>query len=1080
MLHVHRSADADVLVEGLAALLGTPVGDVFAAEIVAVPAKGVERWLAQRLSHVLGAGDGGAGVCANVLFPAPGPLLDAALAAALPDAADDGDPWDAERLVWPLLAVLDGADERLARRLAEGDRRFPAAARLAATFVRYGRERPGMLAGWAAGLDDTETDPLPPDLRWQPRIWRMLRERIGGPAPAEQLPAALARLHAHPELAALPERFSVYGANRLSTSRLQVLAALAGHREVHLWLNHASPALWAAVAEGREGHHPLLISLSRDVQALQRRLLALAPDLVDHVLPAPPRPDTLLGRLQVALALDAVPATALPLDRDDTSVAFHACHGRTRQVEVLREVVLERLAADASLQPRDIVVMCPDVEEFAPLIAAAFGGGVDAEEHAALAHPAAALAVRLADRSAHSANPLFAVAATLLRLAAGRVTVPDMLDLASSPAVRRRFGFDDDDVARLRGWVADACICWGLDGPHRARYKLSNTAQGTWRDGLDRLLLGAAMEAGSGWLADAVPVDDVDSADLDRLGRFAEFIDRVHAAVLAFTSAQPVAEWTRSLADAVLAVAAPLESWQGAALTTEVAEIAEAAGDSDIELSLKDMTALWAARASGRPTRSGFRTGTLTVCTLVPMRSVPHRVVVLLGLDDAAFPRAGVVDGDDLLARAPRDGERDPRAEDRQLLLDAVCAAGEHLIVLYTGADERTGLAVPPAVPLGELADALGTVARLPDGGRVRDAVTVRHPLQPFDPRNFGVGAGGTIRRTVSFDPAALAGARAMLSERRPRPRLVAEPLPALPAGDVELNDLRRMLLSPARGFLEQRLGVRLSTEDPEPPATLPVELSGLAEWEIGDRFLAARLRDVPPGHCIAIEQRRGALPPAALGEREAKRIGSTAETVAVLARPYLAVSAENLDVDVDLRVVGVARTLRGTVGGVRGDTVLRVSYSKVAAKHLLGAWMDLLALTVSRPGRAWQAVVAGRDRKDAARKVFGPVSAEVATAALAELIALADEGRRAPLPLPVNTAHAYALAVHRGMNPDNALAAAEREWRTRWGGEVVEDAHRLVWGRDATLADLGIARLATMAATVWAPVFAAERRGSA
>jgi exodeoxyribonuclease V gamma subunit len=1080
MLHVHRSADADVLVEGLAALLGTAVEDVFAAEIVAVPAKGVERWLAQRLSHVLGAGGGGAGVCANVLFPAPGPLLDEALAAALPESAGAGNPWDPERAVWPLLTVLDGADERLARRLAEGDRRFPAAARLAATFARYGRERPGMLADWAAGREDTEADPLPPDLRWQPRVWRMLRERIGVPSPAEQLPAALARLRAQPELAALPERFSVYGANRLSTSRLHVLAALAAHRDVHLWVNHASPALWAAVTEGRKGRHPLLVSLSRDVQAFQRRLLAVAPDLVDHVHPAPPRPDTLLGRLQVALALDTVPATAPLLDPADTSVAFHACHGRTRQVEVLREVVLARLAADPSLQPRDIVVMCPDVEEFAPLIAAAFGGAVDAEEHAALAHPAAALAVRLADRAAHSANPLFAVAATLLRLAGGRVTVPDVLDLASAPAVRRRFGFDDDDVARLRGWVADARICWGLDGPHRARYKLSNTAQGTWRDGLDRLLLGAAMEDGSGWLADAVPLDDVDSADLDLVGRFAEFVDRVHAAVLAFTPAQPVSAWTRLLADAEIAVAAPLEPWQGAAFSTEVAEVAEAADGSGVELSLADMTALWAARASGRPTRSGFRTGTLTVCTLVPMRSVPHRVVVLLGLDDGAFPRAGVVDGDDLLARAPRDGERDPRAEDRQLLLDAIGAAGEHLIVLYTGADERTGLPVPPAVPLGELADALDTVARLPDGGRVRAAVTVRHPLQPFDPRNFGVGDHDDIRRCVSFDPAALAGARAMLAERRPRPRLVAGPLPALPAADVELDDLRGMLIAPARGFLEQRLGIRLSTEDPEPPATLPVELKGLAEWEIGDRFLAARLRDVPPGHCIAIEQRRGALPPGVLGEREAKRIGSTAEAVAVLARPYLAAAADNVDVDVDLRVAGLPRTLRGTVGGVRGDTVLRVSYSKVAAKHLLGAWVDLLALTVSRPGRAWQAVVAGRDRNDACRRVFGPISAEVATGALAELIGLVDEGRRAPLPLPVNTAHAHALAVHRGLNPQAALAAAEREWRTRWGGEVVEDAHLLVWGPDATLADLGIARLATLAAALWAPVFAAERRGSA
>src|SRR5882757_3578577 len=242
MLHVHRSADADVLVEGLAALLDTPVGDAFAAEIVAVPAKGVERWLAQRLSHALGAGGGGAGVCANVLFPAPGRLLDEALAAAGPNPAGDGDPWDAQRLVWPLLVVLCDSDDRLARRLTENDRRFTAAARLAGVFARYGRERPRMLTGWAAGQDDTAEDPLPADLSWQPGLWRSLRERVGVPSPAERLPEALARLRAQPELVGLPERFSVYGANRLSRSRLEVLAALAAHRDVHLWLNHASRA----------------------------------------------------------------------------------------------------------------------------------------------------------------------------------------------------------------------------------------------------------------------------------------------------------------------------------------------------------------------------------------------------------------------------------------------------------------------------------------------------------------------------------------------------------------------------------------------------------------------------------------------------------------------------------------------------------------------------------------------------------------------------------------------------------------------------------------------------------------------
>ncbi len=122
---------------------------------------------------------------------------------------------------------------------------------------------------------------------------------------------------------------------------------------------------------------------------------------------------------------------------------------------------------------------------------------------------------------------------------------------------------------------------------------------------------------------------------------------------------------------------------------------------------LPDIRALLDRHLAGRPTRANFRTGTLTVCTMVPMRSVPHRVVCLVGLDDGVFPRLGVVDGDDVLARDPMTGERDIRSEDRQLLLDAIGAATEKLVITYTGANEYSGQERPPAVPLAELLDTL-------------------------------------------------------------------------------------------------------------------------------------------------------------------------------------------------------------------------------------------------------------------------------------------------------------------------------------------------------------------------------------
>ena len=275
-----------------------------------------------------------------------------------------------------------------------------------------------------------------------------------------------------------------------------------------------------------------------------------------------------------------------------------------------------------------------------------------------------------------------------------------VLDLVAAGPVRRRFGLDGDDLDRLRDLVTRAGVRWGLSAPHRRPYRLDGFPQNTWAAGLDRLLLGVAME-GERWLGTALPLDDVESGDVDRLGRLAEFVDRLSAALDDLSGERPLAAWVAGLVGALDALTAttPADAWQASQARAELADIAHAAVGTTA-LHLADVRGLLAERLHGRPGRANFRTGSLTVATMVPMRSVPHRVICLLGLDDGAFPRAGVDDGDDVLARDPRVGERDPRSEDRQLLLDAVCAATEHLVVLYSGADARTGARRPPAVPL--------------------------------------------------------------------------------------------------------------------------------------------------------------------------------------------------------------------------------------------------------------------------------------------------------------------------------------------------------------------------------------------
>ena len=1072
MLIVHRATRGADLARGLADVLAVPAADPFAAEVVAVPAKGVERWLAQRLSHVLGT-DTGDGVCANVDFPWPGTLVDEALQATSLEHADAVERWAPARAVWPLLDVIDASVpgepwcRSLAQHLGEGvqdrGRRLAVARRLAGRYDEYGQSRPEMLRAWADGRDERgDGTVLDDDLAWQAELWRRLRETLGTPSPAELIEVACARLRDQPRLSTLPDRISVFGASRLSPARLQVLAALAAHRDVHLWLHHASPALWDAVAQAAPSlrraddtarsrlANPLLSSLSRDVLELQQLVARCAPgsETVRHV--SPPLPPTLLGRLTQDLATDEVQSEPPPLAATDRSVQVHACHGRTRQVEVLREVIVGLLADDPTLEPRDVLVMCPDVETFAPIIAATFAIG--AEDDAA--HPAARLRVRLADRALRQTNALLAVLSQLLELGTARLTASQLLDLAGTPAVRARFGFGDDELERLRDWAVAAGVRWGLDGEHRETWQLGDIEQGSWRDGLDRLLLGAAMEGALASWGDVVPLDDVDSSDIDLAGRLAELVDRLDSAHVLMSGRHTAAGWMAGLEAAVggLADTTYDTAWQLLQLRGELGDIAEAAEGSTALLGLADVRALLADSLAGRPTRAGFRTGTLTVCTLVPMRSVPHRVVCLLGLDDGVFPRQSSRDGDDVLARDPWVGERDPRSEDRQLFLDAICAAEDHLVITYTGADERTGAPVPPAVPLGELLDALDRTATAPGGTQVRDLVTTRHALQPFAPSNFEP-ARLLPGRSFSYDPLGYAGARAAAGARTEPSPVFAGPMPARPDGDVDLADLRRMLTHPARAFLRQRLQVAETLGEDEPADALPVELDALEQWAVGERVLRERVAGLDPAACMALELHRGSLPPGPLGAAVLRDVGRKVEALVSASAVDRAHGPEAHDVDVRL---ADGTRLGGTVTGVRGDTVLSLTYSRLGARHRLLAWVDLVALTVSHPDREWRAAAVGRGRgKGALRSTFDPLDPAEAAAALEELVALHRAGLRSPLPLPVKAAGAYAERRTHSDTP-TAREGAAREWVTdRFPGEQEDPEHVLLYGERAPLSVL-------------------------
>ena len=1094
MLHIHRAERADGLIRALGSLLADPLGDPFAREVVAVPTRGMERWLTQRMSGRLGAAAGRMdGVCANVAFPSPRRLAGDAVAAAS-GVDPDADPWLAERMVWPLLEVIQEAISEpwmgvLAAHLggcadsARRARRLSSVRHIAELFDRYALHRPAMLRAWAGGRID-----LPADALWQAKLWRALHERLGVADPATRLAGACLRIQDEPALVDLPPRLSLFGLTRLPAATLQVLGALAANRDVHVFALHPSPVLWqrvsAAIGETppacREDDvtatlaaNRLLASWGQDAREMQLVLSGAETRTADHHHPVEQDADALLARIQADVRADrpAGETDERPLlDPADRSVQVHACHGRSRQVEVLRGAILHLLEEDPTLEPRDVIVMCPDIETFAPLIQATFGAGQIAGDEEVDPLPADVrppdLRVRLADRSLRQTNPILGVVSALLELAGGRVTASDVLDLADREPVRRRFGLDDDDLARIEDWVGESGIRWGLDAEHRRPFKLDALDAGTWRAGLDRLLLGVTMTEADGRLIGGVlALDDVDSGAIDLVGRLAELVDRLQAALDALDAPQTIDAWAANIATGAdnLMATTPSDAWQRLELQRLLDEVV---GDATAAtgavhattLELPEVRALLAHRLAGRPTRANFRTGHLTVCTLMPMRSVPHRIVCLLGLDDGAFPRKIARDGDDLILDDPHVGDRDPRTEDRQLLLDALLAATDRLIITYTGNDERTNIVRPPAVPVGELLDTVDATVRTANGDGARTHVLIRHPLQPFDPRDFTPTpiAGG---RPWSFDRVTLDGARAMTGARAQAPAFLANPLPADADCDVvELEDLVRFVAHPVRAFLRQRLQISVGDFSDEIKDVLSVELDPLEQWAVGDRLLEALLAGTSVADAVALEVARGTLPPGELARPVIRRVRPIAEQIAAAAQ---AISGEDFepgsaDVNLDL---GDGRRLSGTVAGVGGDILRTVAYSRVKPNARLAAWVRLLALTAAHPKRPFEALTIGRarpgaDRADVTIARIPALEAGTARAHLKALVDLRDRGLREPLPIACLSSAAYARAAAADKDP---VALARKQWQSgfRPTGEDEQPEHKLVYGGTLALDDL-------------------------
>ncbi|MFH1808090.1 MAG: exodeoxyribonuclease V subunit gamma [Pseudomonadota bacterium] len=1098
-LTVHRSNRAEVLAAHLAHEMGQPLPGACTPELLVVEGRGLERWLSQQVALRNG-------IWANVqvLFPRAmvGRVLD------LVPAPDDDQVsiarFEPELTLWAVADLLVELQDRpsfaplrnyLAGALPGSPRWLELSERLARTLDDYAVYRPRWIQHWEQGQrvpDHAEQHD------WQAELWRALVGRLGPhhpPRRARDFFSALAtgRL----DVGALPPRLHLFGLTSLAPLYLRVLVALAEHSTVHLYLLSPSEAYWSDIQrhlgshlrEWREGAaeldlhytlgHPLLASLGRQGRDMQRLLEALpeADELDDYRAPAPylssgqdgdagatedsaAPPTTMLQvvqedmrRLQLRAAAGAVSASEQrvdprPLLPGDRSITIHCCHSALREIEVLRDQLLDLFEHDDALVPADIAVLTPDIDAYAPAIDAVFGAPELARR----------LRYTVADRSARHSLDLVDGLLRLIELGRGRFDAPAVFDLLANPSLRRRHGVQPDEVARIEGWIRESGIRWGIDAEHRRSLGHPALDDNTWRAGLDRLLLGYAMPGeGRALFQGVLPFDDVEGSDAETLGKFLGLWQRLLAWHRQLSTARPVAQWAALLSGALDDFFAVGDEHEAEAdlIRHTLDELAQRAGQAGYgrEVELEAITTLLEPLVERGRVAQGFLRGAITFCGTVPMRAIPFKVLALVGMNDDSFPRQDRRPGFDLMAKKPLPGDRSRREDDRYLFLEALLSARQWLILTYTGRSVADNATRPPSVVVSELLDVLCDSFRLPDlshegqavaagslrmKNALRQVLVQEHALQPFSPRNFVMAPASDDPRQHaadhtprSHDAAACRGARALQQQAVPRSAFVDSPLPALDLGELSLDELARFCRDPLAWFFTRRLGLELSDRQDSLEPDEPLDLAGLSRWQVGSQLLAQALEGQDLELSRRVQRAAGQLPLGVVGDCALDEVEAQVRDLVRAARPLL--QGAHRDVEVDL-ALGATR-LTGTLRQVREQGLVQVSYSRDGGAQELALWLRHLVLCACSP-EARHSTLLCRGEKAGS----GPVQRifsrpEDPGAILTSLVELCSLGSCLPLPLFKQASWTYARVLVEAKNEEDPAYALSKAREVFEGG---------------------------------------------
>ncbi len=766
--------------------------------------------------------------------------------------------------------------------------------------------------------------------------------------------------------------------------------------------------------------------------------MVAAPDRANHEELADPGESSILTGIQSDIlnlrdretSTDDVPQTVpseqppvfelsprpLPMSPEDTSIQVHSCHSPMREIEVLHDNLLAMFEENPDLMPHDIIVIAPDIETYAPYVHAVF---------AAQADEALRIPFSIADQSPRKASRVVEGFLALLDLSGSRFGAPQVIGLLEFPGIKERFGLVESDLKIIERWIRDTHIRWGIDSKSRLSADLPGFSENTWRAGLERLLLGYAMPGENRIMFDGIlPYDHIEGDVAQILGKFLEFLDRLFSWAQTLLTPRKLGEWQKVLLTILEQFFRPDESsekdLQVLRHLLDGLTDKEASSGFNQSIGLEVIYCYLKSMLDQNNYGAGFLSGGITFCAMLPMRSIPFKVICLIGMNNEAFPRDSQPLNFDLMAKYPETGDRSRRKDDKYLFLESIISARQKLYISYVGQSIQDNSRIPPSVLVSELLDSIEQSFDLP-AKNILDHIVTTHRLQPFSTAYFQENSG-----LYSYSIENMLACTGAAEKKEVGPffphRLAMTPAEAAEWQNLDLDSLCLFFSHPAKFILQRRLGLMLEDELPLTDECENFDLNPLERYLIEQNLLKSSLSGISLADFEPLQKAQGQLPHGTVGNYHYNEMSIDVEKFVSKLEGFIGVTPQN-PIQVDIEISGCHLT--GRLAAVAEAGYIQIRYARQRAKDLLNSWIyHLVFCDIAPPDSRLCSLLICRDSAVQFDRVADsrPI--------LQGLLALFQRGLEQPIHFFPESSYVYAEhLLKRSASEQAAMNKARRKW---------------------------------------------------